>query len=40
MAGSRGYSSYRGRVPRWKIALAILLALILLAACTFLFLQK
>ncbi|MBU5625937.1 putative glycoside hydrolase [Oscillibacter sp. MSJ-2] len=40
MAGPKGYSSYRGRVPRWKIALGILLTLILLAACTFLFLQK
>lgn len=40
MAGPRGYSSYRGRMPRWKIVLAIVLALILLAACAFLFLQK
>lgn len=32
MATSRGYSSYRGRTPKWKIFLAVLLVLIIVAA--------
>lgn len=32
MATSRGYSSYRGRTPKWKIFLAVLLVLVILAA--------
>ena len=33
MAGPRGYSSYRGRTPRWKIAAAVVLILVLLVSC-------
>ena len=32
MAYSRGYNSYRGRTPRWRIALMALLAIVILAA--------
>ena len=38
--GTRGYSSYRGRGAGGKRALAVLLALLLLAACAFLFAQR
>ena len=31
MAGPRGYHSYRGRSPKWKIVLAVLLVLVLAA---------
>lgn len=40
MATSRGYNSYRGRTPLWKKLLVIVLILVILAAGTFLFLQK
>lgn len=40
MATSRGYNSYRGRTPLWKKLLVIVLILVILAACAFLFLQK
>ena len=40
MAGSRGYSSYRGRTPRWKIVAAVVLILVLLASCAVLFLEN
>ena len=32
MAYSRGYHSYRGRTPRWRIALMVLLVVVILAA--------
>lgn len=32
MAYSRGYNSYRGRTPRWRIALMVLLVVVILAA--------
>ena len=40
MAGARGYHTYRGRTPKGKIALAVLLVLIILAAVGFLWLQE
>ena len=40
MAGPRGYSSYRGRTPKGKIALAVVLVLIILAAVGFILLQE
>lgn len=40
MATPRGYSSYRGRTPRWKILLIILLLLVIAAAVFFLVIQK
>lgn len=40
MAGAKGYSSYRGRVPRWKILAAVLLVLVILAAVVVLLLQR
>lgn len=40
MAGPKGYSTYRGRGPRWKIALAVLLALVILAAVAVMWLQR
>jgi len=40
MAGARGYSSYRGRGPRWKIVLAVVLALIIAAAAGVIYLQQ
>lgn len=40
MAGARGYSSYRGRGAKWKILLAALLILIILAALAVLYLQQ
>ena len=32
MAYSRGYNSYRGRTPKWRIALMALLVVVILAA--------
>ena len=40
MGGSKGYRSYRGRTSKGKIALAVLLVLIILAAVGFLWLQE
>lgn len=40
MAGARGYSSYRGREPKIKIILALLLALVILAACAVMYIQQ
>ena len=36
---TKGYQSYRGRMPRWKKILIAVLILILIAAGLFLFLQ-
>ena len=40
MAGAKGYSSYRGRGPRWKILLAIVLVLIIAVAASVIYLQQ
>ena len=40
MGGTKGYRSYRGRTSKGKIALAVLLELIILAAVGFLWLQE
>ena len=40
MAGPRGYSSYRGKSPRGKIALAVLLVLVIVGAAAVIRLQK
>lgn len=40
MAGMWGYRSYRGRTPKWKIVLAVLLVLVILAAICVIFLQQ
>lgn len=40
MAGARGYSSYRGREPKFKIVLAFLLVLVILAAATVIYFQQ
>ncbi len=40
MAGPRGYSSYRGRVSKAKIALAILLVLVIFTAGAVIYLQR
>lgn len=40
MAGAKGYSSYRGRGPRWKILVAVLLVLVILAAAVVLLFQR
>lgn len=40
MAGTRGYHSYRGRTSKGKIVLSVLLVLVILAAVSFLLLQK
>lgn len=40
MAGSKGYYSYRGRTPKWKIFLGLLLVLVILAALFALALQQ
>ena len=37
---TKGYQTYRGRMPRWKKALIAVLILILLGAGAFLALQK
>ena len=40
MAGTKGYSSYRGRGPRWKILLAIVLVLVIAVASSVIYLQQ
>ena len=40
MATPKGYSSYRGRTPGWKVLVAILLGLVILVAAGFLLLQE
>ncbi|WP_312939323.1 putative glycoside hydrolase [Oscillibacter sp.] len=40
MAGPRGYSTYHGKGPKWKILLAVLLVLVILGALTVIRLQK
>ena len=40
MATPKGYSSYRGRFPKWKIVVTIILILVILAAAGFLLLQR
>lgn len=40
MVGTKGYSSYRGRGPRWKILLAILLVLVIAVAASVIYLQQ
>lgn len=40
MSGAKGYSSYRGRGGIWKIFLAVLLILVILAALSILYLQQ
>ena len=40
MAASRGYHNYRGRKPRGKIALAVLLVLVILGAAAVMLLQQ
>ena len=37
---TKGYQTYRGRMPRWKKALMAVLVLILIGACAFLVLQN
>ena len=38
--GNKGYHSYRGRRGGWKLLAIVLLTLVLLAACVYLFLQR
>lgn len=40
MGGPRGYSSYHGKGPKWKILLAVLLVLVILGALAVIRLQK
>ena len=40
MTRSRGYHSYRGRTPKWKVVLAIVLVLVFLGAVGFMVLQE
>ena len=40
MAGAKGYSSYRGRGPRWKILLAIVLVLVIAVAVSVIYLGE
>ena len=40
MVGTKGYSSYRGRGPRWKILLAFVLVLVIAAAASVIYLQQ
>ena len=40
MPGAKGYSSYRGRGPRWKILLAIALVLVIAVAASVIYLQQ
>lgn len=40
MAGAKGYSSYRGRGPRWKIFLAIVLVAVIAAAVSVIYLGE
>lgn len=40
MAGPMGYRNYRGRTPKWKAALAVVLVLVILAAIAVIALQQ
>lgn len=40
MATPKGYYSYRGRFPKWKIVVIIILILVIAAAAGFIFLQR
>ena len=40
MSGARGYSSYRGREPKIKIILAVLLVLVILTAAAVIYIQQ
>lgn len=40
MAGPMGYRNYRGRTPKWKAALAVVLVLVILAAIAVIALQR
>mgnify|MGYP001527214441 CR=1 FL=1 len=40
MAGARGYHTYRGRTPKGKIALAVVLVLVILASAVFILIQQ
>ena len=40
MAGAKGYSSYRGRGSKWKVFMAILLVLVILAAASVIYLEQ
>ena len=40
MAGAKGYSSYRGRGPKWKILLAIVLVAVIAAAVSVIYLGE
>lgn len=40
MSGARGYSSYRGRLPVWKILLAAVLVLVIVSACAVIYFQQ
>lgn len=40
MTGARGYSSYRGRGPKWKIILAFLLVIVITAAVSVIYLGE
>ena len=40
MTRSRGYHSYRGRTPKWKVVLALVLVLVILGAVGFMVLQE
>lgn len=40
MAGTKGYSSYRGRGSKWKILIALILLLVIAAAASVIYLQQ
>ena len=40
MAGAKGYSSYRGRGPRWKILLAVVLVVVIAVALSVVYLGE
>lgn len=40
MSSAKGYHSYRGRVSKWKVLLAVLLCLVILAAGAVIYLQE
>ena len=40
MVGAKGYSSYRGRGPKWKILLSILLVLTIVVAVSVIYMQQ
>ena len=40
MTGAKGYSSYRGRGPRWKILLAVFLVLVIAVAVSVIYLGE